>query len=228
MGLEIITDKLPTTSITTAGVISAVVWVIFFLIFCIGSGVITFIIMRNKKFNKVILLYENINGRFEPTMKLKAMNINIGDAGDQVLYISKIKKYIPTPSIQTGRNIYYFCIREDGEWFNFGVEDINEKFREMNAWFLDKEMRHTRTALQKNLKERFQKLTFLEKYGGLMVWTALVAIIGVSVFLWFDKMIELTGSVDTVVKASAKVVESSEKLISKLSNVCTGSGIQPA
>lgn len=228
MGMEVITDKIPfsTPEISATTIVSTITWVILFILFAIAAGIVTFIIMRQRKFNKRIEVYEKINGKWERTMVLRAMFMNIGDAGDQVLYVSKVKKFLPMPSIQTGRNTYWYVIREDKEWINVGLEDIDEKFREAGAWFLDKEARHARTALQKNLKDRFQKLTFLEKYGGLMVWTVLVLVIGVSVWLWFDKMIELSSSVDKVVKLAADVLEKSGNVVTKLDNVCTGSGIK--
>ncbi len=227
MGIETITDKIPITmpDINAATLVSTLTWVVLFIVFAITAGLVTWVIMKQRKFNKIIEVYENVNGRFEKTMRLRAMFVNIGDAGDQVLYITKVRKFLPMPSIQTGRNTYWYVIREDKEWINIGLADIDEKFREVGAYFLDKEARHARTALQKNLKDRFQKLTFLEKYGGLMVWTVLVLIVGISVWLWFDKMIELSGAADKVIKLAAEVMKEAGEVVVKLDNVCTGSGI---
>ena len=156
----------------------------------------------------------------------------IGDGGDNVLYVGKFKKFLPTPSIQTGRNIYNYFIREDGEWINFGIEDLDNKSRELGAYFLDKEMRYQRAALQKNLRERHQKLSFMEKYGGMIVWITLILVIIVGFTLWMDKIIEITGTVDGMVETAGQnteaILKSVEGLVVKMDNVCGGSGITPA
>ena len=68
------------------------------------------------KYNKKIVIFEKINGRFEPTRKDRAMELKFGRAGDTVFYLAKNRKYLPVPVIQTGRRKYWFAIREDGEW----------------------------------------------------------------------------------------------------------------
>ena len=151
---------------------------------------------------------------------------------NKVLYLKKIKKFVPIPTIQTGRDEYWFFIRKDGEWINVGIEDFDEKSREVKVYFLDKEMRYARAALQKNLKERYAKLTFLEKYGGMIVWATLCLIIIIGFVLFMDKMLEITGSIDSMMKTAGieteRVLEAAEKVINKLNVLEASSGIKPA
>ncbi len=221
-GLDIITTRIP--DIGVGGVISTLTWFILTIVFGIFAGFVVYLLLRNKSYNKKVVVFQKIGGRFEVVANVRAMLMKIGEAGDTVLYVQKFKKYVPTPSIQAGRNIYWFAEREDGEWINFGIEDIDEKSRELNVYFLDKEMRYARAALQKNLKERYQSMTFLEKYGGLMVWTALCLVIIVGVFLWMDKLIEITAAVDSMLKTSDTIINKADGIMATLDNICSGSG----
>ena len=64
-----------------------------------------------------------------------------------------------------GRRIYWYVIREDGEWIKFELEDIDQKMRKAGVHYLDKEMRYARTALEEALKERYDKPNFWKEYG---------------------------------------------------------------
>lgn len=232
MALSDITSKIPDLGIDAGQIFGALTWLAIIFVLGIVVGIITWIVVSGKKFNIKVIVFEKISGRFEQTGSYRAMIQTIGDAGDTVLFIKRIKKFVPTPSIQTGRNVYWFFIRKDREWINAGIEDFDEKSEEMNVYFLDKEMRYARAALQKNLKERYAKLSFLEKYGGLIVWTTLCLIIIVGFVLFMDKMIEITGAVDTMVQTGTeqteKVLDAATGVINKLDNICGGSGYRPA
>lgn len=232
MAIGDITEKIPDLGINVGQIFGALSWLAIIFVFGILAGVTTWIIMSNKKFNKKVSVFEKISGRIEPIGTYKAMITKIGDAGDDVLFIKKLKKYIPTPSIQTGRNVYWFIVRKDGEWINVGIEDFDEKSREMNVYFLDKEMRYARASLQKNLKERYAKLSFIEKYGGLIVWTTLCVVIMVGFILFMDKMLEITGAIDAMMSVASdetkEVLQAVEGVVNKLDNLCGGSGIKPA
>jgi hypothetical protein len=228
MALESITSKIPDIGVGFGDVLNVFAWLMIIFVCGSAAGIITFILMRNKKFNKKIVVFEKVSGRFEPAYSVRAMITRLGESGDNVLFCAKIKKYLPTPTIQTGRNVYWFFVREDGEWINAGIEDFDKKSGEMNVYFLDKEMRYQRAALQKNLKERYAKLTFLEKYGGLMVWTVLCLVLMVGFVLLADKLVSVTGAVENLIKTATAVMEKSDAVISKLDNVCGGSGIKTA
>ena len=232
MAISDITSKIPDLGIDAGQIFGALTWLIIIFVFGILAGVVTWIIVSGRKFNVKVVVIKRVGGKYEPAGSYKAMFQKIGDAGDNILYIKKIKKFVPTPTIQTGRNVYWFFIRKDGEWINAGIEDFDERSNELKVYFLDKEMRYARASLQKNLKERYAKLTFLEKYGGMIVWCTLCLIIIIGFVLFMDKMIEITGSIDGMMKTAGieteRVLEAAEKVINKLEALNTGSGIRPA
>ena len=124
--------------------------------------------------------------------------------------------------------IIQILIRSDGEWINIGIGDIDLQMKQLNAKFLDKEMRYARVALQKNLKERYNQPTFMSKYGGVLAFTGLIMIFGIVIYLWFDKLIDVTSTVLKSIDASADLTALQEQLLAKMDNICTGSGIRLA
>jgi len=219
--------KLP--SFSGAEIFSLLTYVILFFVFLVIVGISVWIIINRLKFNKKIVIFEKINGQFEPIKKDRGMIMRHGKAGDTILFIKKLKKFQPTPTLQTGRNTYWFFLREDGELINFSPGDFDAQSRELGAKFLDKEMRYARVSLQNSLKERYDKPGFWSQYGVLVV--NISAIIIIMVFLWLivDKLIDVASSVTSAVNAAKEVNEATKEVIVALNNVKTGgSGYVPA
>jgi hypothetical protein len=215
---------------TGAGFISMFAWVILFVIIICILGVVIFFVLRGMKFNKKIVLFEEINGVFCPTRNDRASEVKLSTGGDTIFYALKHKKYLPNPSIQTGPRTFWYFIRSDGEWINFGLQNLNELSRQVGARFLDKEMRYARTQIQKGLKERYDKPGFWQQYGMMIMNIAWIAMIGVMTYLLFDKWIDLAGATNAGVEQAGKVMEQvltrTDEVLSKLDNVCSGSGIR--
>ena len=151
---EIGRDVMPTIF---SGGASFITWFIILILFIGGIGVATFFILRRFKFKYRIIIWERVGSTYEPTRKDRAMELRFGQGGDTVFYLLKHQKYLPNPSLQTGRNTFHFYVRSDGEWINFQHTDFDEKQQKMGAKFLAKEMRYARTQIQKGLLERYQK-----------------------------------------------------------------------
>jgi len=203
-------------------------WIIVIIIFSalIGFGVWFFI--REKKFNKKIVVFEKIGNRFEPTMNDKAMEVKFSTGGDTIFYLRKSKKYLPNPRIQTGKRTYWYWIREDGEWINFGPGDFDADARQLHAHFLDKEMRFARTQIQKGLRERYDKPGFWKQYGTLVLSLSFIALIGALTWMLFDKWIALAGATNAGVETAAKVMDKANQILSSMNNICQGgSGYAP-
>jgi len=61
------------------------------------------------------------------------MDYNISMAGDKLWYVPKAKKYIGVGSLQSAPNEYSYFEREDGEWINFEIPDIDEKIEKSRS-----------------------------------------------------------------------------------------------
>ena len=216
-------------SFSGGGILTVVMFFVIIIILIMIGALVTYFVIMALVYNKRIVIFEKIGGRAEVTIRAKAREVKVGDGGDTAFYIQRVKKFVPTPTIQTGRRTYWYYKRNDGELINIGISDIDEQMRVVKAHFLDKEMRYSRTALQRNMRERYDKLKFWDKYGGLIMYTVLIAITGIMVYLLFDKFIEVSSSVASAVNSAKEVLDASRDLLLAVDNVQSGSGgIVPA
>lgn len=226
---EAIRDYLPDWQGGAGNIVNLItIFVVMFLIAAI-SGVVIYFIYSHIKYNRKIVIFEKIAGVIQPVKKDKARIVKLGEGGDTIFLTRRGKTYLPTPRIQSGKRVYWYFLREDGEMINFGLGDIDEQMKAANAHYLDKEMRYSRTALQRNLKERYQKMNFWEKYGGVVTYTVLIVLVGIMTWLLFDKWIELSGSVVNAVQTAEQVMERANEILIRLDNIQSGgSGIVSA
>lgn len=198
--------------------------IVFIIIGAMTVAIVLYII--NKKYNKKIIIFEKVGGRFVPTRKDRGMEVKFSTAGDSITYLRKHKKYIPNPTLQTGNREYWYFIREDDEWINFEPADLDEESKKVGARFLDKEMRFARTAIQKGLKDRYESQSAWQKYGIYIMSFGYVALIGVMVWLLFDKWVDLANATVNAVDTAAIVLENVDRILANMDNICSGgSGI---
>lgn len=220
-----VTEHIPNLGI--GNITDALVYIFLTVIMLIVFGIGGFLLYRYMKFNKKVIIFEKINNKFEPAKRDKAMLMKYGTGGDQLFYLRKLKKYLPVPEIQTGRNIYWFFLREDGELINFGPGDFDEQSRSLGAKFLDKEMRYARVSLQSHWKERYEKPKFWEKYAGVIMNIIAITLILVFLFLVVQEYVGALGTLEGLLKTSSDVQEANLRVLAALDNVCQGSGLVP-
>lgn len=216
-------DAASSFALSTVSIITIFVVIVLIMIII---GIAIYFILREFKFNKKIEIFAKRGNTWEKIGKDKGMVLKYGSAGDSILYLRKNKKYLPLPEIQVGKNLYWFAIREDNEWINIGMEDIDLLMRKAKAKFLHKEMRYARTAIQRNLKDRFDKPKFFEKYGSMII--NLVAIVIILVFMWMiiDKIVSVADKVNIMAQTGNQVMEKANEVLAGLDRVCSGSGMK--
>ncbi len=224
-----LTDDLSVDTITDAvnigGVSSVLTGVITYSVIALFVGIITYFVIKHYKFKSKIIIFKKIGGRWEDSKRDRAMEVRFGLGGDKLFYLQKLRKYIPIPEIQTGRNTYWLFQRRDGELINFEMEDLDEASKKMGAKFLDKEMRFSRVSLQSHWKERYDKPKFWEKYGTLVINIILIVIIMVFVFLILDKHLSSVSQLNAMLETATELQEVNKQVLGALENVCTSSGI---
>ncbi len=202
--------------------------VLLVLIIVIGA-VLTWFVVKRKKYRNKIIIFEKIDGKMTRTGTDRAMEMKYGQSGDTIFLTSKSKRYLPRPTIQTGAREFWYYIREDGELINFGIEDIDANMKKAKVHYLDKEVRYARTQIQRNLKERFDKKSWIAENWTVVAGIGFVAMIGIMTWLLFDKWIDLAGATNSGVDAARLVLEEAKKVVASLDNICTGgSGLLPA
>jgi len=199
-------------------------WLVLAIVFLVFLGVCTWLFVRKLKYNKKIVIFEKVGGRFEPTRNDRAMEVKFSTAGDTIFYLRKHKKYIPNPRLQTGRRIYWYWIREDDEWINFEPGDFDADAKKLGAHFLDKEMRYARTQIQKGLKARYEKQGFWKQYGVLVFSLGFIVVLGMMMWLLFDKWIDLAGTTNAGVETAKEVLKEAARILGAIDNIKSGGG----
>lgn len=153
-----------------------------------------------------------------------------GMAGDKLMKLKKLKKFIAPPQIQSGRNLWFLYEREDGELINFSLTDIDEEQKKAGAYYVDTDMRMQRLGIEKNLRERLQKIGFFEKYGQTIAGVIFVIMVTVSLVVLFSQLKDVTSALDGVsanVGAMANAVE--QFYVEKIGDrPIEASGLEPA
>lgn len=188
----------------------------------IAAGIAVWFAIQRKRFNKKIVIWEKVGNTFEPTIKDKAMEMKHGSVGDTIFFIKRMKKYVPTPSLQTGRNTFYFFKRQDGELINFTPADFDLKSKELGAQFLDKEMKYARTSLDGSWKERYEKQNFWDKYGQQIVNFGSIVIIMLFLWLIVKELMDISGAIQGAINAAKEVQESTKEILIGLDNIKNG------
>jgi len=160
----------------------------------IGFGI--YIYLSRKQLKYTIPLYKMIGARPIKIGTYKAKDFKIGFAGDKLWYCPKAKKYIIPASIQTAPNEYPHFEREDGEWINFGLGDIDEQMKLAGVKYIHQDMRSNRIAISNLLEQRFKgKPSFWDKYGNMVaqaIFYMIVCICMVVIFYQWSTIIDKT------------------------------------
>lgn len=197
---------------------------IFFVAIVIVAliGILIAVVLNKRKYKYTIPLYKKIGSATIRIKIYKAKDFNIGRAGDKLWYVAKIKKYIPPATIQTAPNEYSHFEREDGEWINIGLPDIDENMKKLNVKYVQQDMRSNRVAINTLLDQRFTQKGWWEKYGHLVthvIFYLIVAISMVIIFYQWGHILDKTSSLLDKILAmeSCKRANSPEGVIPAIS-----------
>jgi len=176
------------------------------------------------RWNKKVLLFRKVSNRIIPLVNDKAMFERVGMSGDYWLKTKTMKKTLPRPKIEMGKNTYWFYEREDGEWINFELSDIDSQMKKAGVYYVDEDMRLQRLGIQKNLAARLIKESFWQKYGTTIMLIIFVLIVTISLVVLFQKM---QGNW-TAAAETARAIEHMASAVEQMSQNIGGSGVKPA
>lgn len=178
------------------GSVGNVLLVFFVSILILGLiGLAIFMYLNNKKYKYTIPLYRKVGSLPIRVGTYKAKDFPIGNAGDRLWYVRKLKKYIPPATVQTAPNEYPHFEREDGEWVNFGLGDIDSQLKTAGVKYVHQDMRANRIAISNLLEQRFTKKGFWDKYGQMImnvIFYLVVAIAMVVIFYQWSDIVDKT------------------------------------
>lgn len=206
-------------NVNFSGALSTLVYSIIIIVVLLGLAGVTWWYVQSKRFNKKYVIFEKVGKSFEPTLRGRARFIFIGAVNDRVFVLKKPKMVLASPTIQTGSNTYWFFRREDGELVNWGIEDLNERSKLLEAEMTNQEIAYQRLALEEFAKQRTQKGGWLAQNIGMLV--GFVVILLVLVFLWLilQQMVKISDTNASTIMSSVKLQDANALLVEKLNNL---------
>jgi small-conductance mechanosensitive channel len=168
---------------------------IVFVVCIILIGILIFLVVwktEGKKYNKIICLFSKIGNASTKVGTYKAKTVPIGKV-EQLWFVKGIKKYLAPATIQSAPREYWYWIREDGEWINFGIEDLDESQKTAGIKYIHQDMRMQRLATDKLLESRLMEKSFWDKYGHMIaniIYYFIVVIAIIIIFYQFSKIVE--------------------------------------
>jgi len=178
-------------------------------------GVLVYWRVIKKKFWIKIHVFRLIGNVPTRTAIYSACEVPFGMAGDKLWKVAsgmlKIKaiKWLPVGKIQTAPREFWYYIREDGEWINFQMDELNKISKEMGIRFVQEDMRLQRLATERLLEQRLMDKTFWEKWGTtvmLLIVFLVVAVCMVVIFYQFSKLLDQFGEVANVNAQTSKLL----------------------
>ncbi|MBT4175062.1 hypothetical protein HN865_03590 [Candidatus Woesearchaeota archaeon] len=201
-------------------------WVLIlsiFLFFVIGAIVI-FILLDRKKFNKKVIVFENISGQgYQQMGRDRARLVKIGDGGEEILFLKKAKVFRTAYGKKMGKNTYWFAKGQDGYWYNIVIGDLDAKMGMLDIEPIDRDMRYMHVAIRKNIQERYQKQNFMEKYGTIMMNGIFLLIMLIGIGILISKMASAMETLNLTMEASRLTIEQINQMLGGVDNICTGS-----
>lgn len=217
-------EYLPDVSWGGAGMV--IVWFVVAILFLVGVAIGVYFFIRWLKFNKTIVILEDVQGSddLEPVGKDKAMLVKVAKSGMEVLWLRKKKVYKGAYGKRMGKNTYYFGIGPDGYWYNVTLGSLQEGLSKVGIRPTPVNMRYQNEALQEIIKERYNQITFMQKYGAMIAFIALIAIFGVMAYLMIDKFADTASLTNTNLEIVKDVQLGTKELIGAMDNMCSGGG----
>jgi hypothetical protein len=196
-------------SLSSMGVILLVIAVAVVIIALIGA--LIYIYSVRKQYYIKIHAFRLVGNSPTRVAIYCAKEIPMGMAGDKLWRVAssgmlkfKVLKWLPIGKKQTAPNEFWYWIREDGEWINFSMDDIDAISKKMNVRFVQEDMRLQRLATDRLLEQRLMNKTFWDKYGNMimtLIFFLVIAVCMVIIFYQFSKVVDklspLVANIDT-------------------------------
>jgi hypothetical protein len=207
------------------GVFGNVLFWVLIICFIVGiiGGIIAYVFWR-KSYGQQIWVFGVIGNRSTLKVIHHAKVVGFGGAGDFLYFIRERKKYIAPPTIQMGKNIWWYWERKDGELINIGLGDIDEQMKKAGAYFIDTDIRMTRLGIEKNLRDRLQKTGFWAKYGQTILGIIFVIMVTVALVILFSQLKDVSKALEGTASAIQKMAEA----VNKFYDAKSGNYVSPA
>lgn len=220
---------LGTTNVNVDGIISGAGNIIqaiaFFLLAGAIVGVITYFIMSKKPYKYKIHIFEEINGVTTPVGDDLAKEMSLPNTSVRVFYLKNRKLFLPRPTRQTGKGHFFYFVRDDHEWINIGLGNLNKELKDLGVKYDHTDMRYANASLKSLVEKNYKKTSWLKEYAPYIAIGILVLLLGVVFFLILNKTEKVLGPLANVVQQQAEILKAITELLHNVDNLGSTSGI---
>jgi|TARA_Y100000310_G_scaffold97876_1_gene95546 hypothetical protein len=178
-----------------------------------------------KAYNKKIHIFEEINGELVPVDDDRAMLMTIPETTVKVFFLKKNKIYLPEGIIKVGKDRYFYAIRNNREWVNFRLTNINKEMEEAGLDYDHTDMRYANTQLKKLIEKSYKKTKWWQEYRNEISVAILILMLTFSFWFLFGEMRDLVSQITGLIKEAKEVQRISGEAFSNIANLCSPSGI---
>lgn len=173
-----------------------------FLIVCLVLGGIGWLIwwrISSKQYFIKIPLYRLVGNVPTRVAFYRAKRFAIGKAGDYLWYAKGIKKFLPPATIQSAPNEFWHWEREDGEWINFSLADLDVDQKKAGVRYIHQDMRSQRIATANILEQRLINKGFWDKYKDMIVHLIFYMVVMICMIVIFWQWSKITTQIGGLV-----------------------------
>lgn len=197
-------DKVGSVVGKAGGFLVNFVILIFVLGVIFGIG---YYFKKKKEYKFKINTMRVINGITVPSTEYKAKEVSIPNTSIKVFKIEGQNNfYLPRGTVETGENSFLYFIRDDHEWMNVGLENINESLTKMDFKYDHRDMRYANSSLKELIKENYGASDWLAKYGVYIALGIFVLLTSIAFYMVADKLAEVGQQLSDTVVSNAKLM----------------------
>ena len=198
-------------SIGGMGAVGKVLLLIFIVVLILGGiGALVWIWLERRKYKFSIPLYKRLGNIPTRVATYKAKIYPIGRAGDRLWVCRKIKKFIEPATLQSAPNEFMHWEREDGEWINFAMGDLDETQKRAGVKYIKQDMRSQRLATDRLLEQRLMKKTWWEKYGLIIGYVMVYLVITIALVVIFYQFGEIVNQISGLISKLDTMITTKE------------------
>lgn len=226
------TDVLSNVGVDLSGATSLSFFGIFqgFVIFILAAiliGIATYIYINKKTYNRKIDIFEEVNGQAIPTGTDVAMEITLPFTSVRAFYLKNRKIFLPRGSIQTGKDHFWYFIRDDGEWVNIGLSNLNSEMKKLNIKYDHTDMRMANASLKKLIEKNYKKTNWLKEYAPYIGFAIIIIMLGIAGYLVIGESAKATAGVAQTAEKLADIAESVNQMVKNVDSLTSNSGVRP-
>lgn len=211
--------------------IELIIIIVVFALFFISGIATTIIIFYRRRWNYSYVVLENVDGsKYTVSRRGKCRLISFGDGGEELFYLRDLKKWRVAYGKRIAKNQIMWVIGQDGYWYNSDFTDFDKTLMQIGVTPIDRDMRYAYASVRKGLENRYNKQTFMEKYGTLiafgMLFLCIIAMIGFMYFN-FSQQKKIIVANNEGAKTSKEVMQIAKDVIQGIADLKNGqSGIK--